>query len=317
MIDPRGAAIATIIVVAAAGVAVSISGGSGETPNANAEQPSATIVAREPTAGSPVAAATVGFLDNEDDLLVIDGPDSAPEGTVWEEGSGYLRINADDIVLDGVYVIGGVDFYGSGTLTIRNSIIEGGNGSWQSIMLRDTGNRLELSDSTVRWNPAQRQVPGSGPGSIQVTGRHSMHIVRNDISGMPDGIQASGDDIVITDNWIHDPAVLGTGAESTHNDGIQLYEGSSNVQFSRNRIEIGSVEGHSNGAIFIAGASTGTVSYNYLDGGGYPLRISDGSWSVTGNEFGPNHLFSHAAIENVDLSVWKDNTDTNGAEVQP
>ncbi len=316
MTNARRAVAAMIIAVAAIGTVVLLSGGSSDDPGADGDRPVATI-SRQPATGSPVAAASVGFLGDEDDLLVIDGPDSAPDGTVWKPGSGYLRINVDDIVLDGVYVIGGVDFYGSGTLTIRNSIIEGGNGSWQTIMLRDTGNRLELSDSTLRWNPAQEQKPGSGPGSIQVTGQHSMRIVRNDISGMPDGIQASGDDIVITDNWIHDPAVLGIGPESTHNDGIQLYEGSSNVQFARNRIEIGSVEGHSNGAIFIAGASSGVVSDNYLDGGGYSLRISDGSWSVTGNEFGPNHLFSQAAIENVELSQWEDNTDANAVEVQP
>jgi len=316
MINARRAAAATVIAVVAIGVAVALSGGSTDNQSANEGQPSTTIT-REPATGSPVQVNSVGFLGNEDDLTMIDSPESAPPGTIWEDESGYLRVNIDDIVLDGVNVAGGVDFYGSGTLTIRNSIIEGGNGGWQTIMLRDTGNRLELSDSTLRWNPAQVQEPGSGPGSIQITGRHSMRIVRNDISGMPDGIQASGDDITITDNWIHDLAVLGTGPESTHNDGIQLYEGSSNIQFARNRIEIGSVEGHSNGAVFIAGASTGIVADNFLDGGGYSLRISEGTWSVTGNEFGPNHLFSQAAIENVELSQWVNNTDAESGEVQP
>ncbi len=280
-------------------------------------EPTSTTVLRAPRKSQPVEPGTVGFMGDESTLTVIDDANDAPPGTIWVDDGQYLAVNADDLVLDGVYIVGGLDFYGSGTLTIRNSVIEGGHGGWQTIMLRDTGNRLELSDSTLRWHQAGIQSPGSGPGSIQISGRHSVSIVRNDISGMPDGIQVTGDDIVITDNWIHDQIVLGEGANATHNDGIQLYEGSTNVFISRNHIDIGVVEGHTNGAVFASGPSSGEVSNNYLAGGGYSLRLSGGEWSVTGNVFGPDHLFNYATIADVEIGEWSDNAAYDGTIVNP
>lgn len=315
-LDRRLASVGAVIVVGVLLLVVLESTRSDSTVAAEPE-PTSTTVLRAPRQSQPVEPGTVGFMGDESTLTVIDDSENAPDGTVWIENDNYLRVNTDDLVLDGVYIMGGLDFYGSGTLTIRNSIIEGGHGGWQTIMLRDTGNRLELSDSTLRWDPAGIQSPGSGPGSIQISGRHSVSIVRNDISGMPDGIQVTGDDIVITDNWIHDLITLGEGSTATHNDGIQLYESSTNVLISRNHIDIGVVEGHSNGAMFASGPSSGELSNNYLAGGGYSLRLTGGEWAVAGNVFGPDHLFSYATIADVELDEWSDNTASDGTIVDP
>lgn len=271
----------------------------------------------ERTASGPVRPGTVGFLGDETTLTVIGRGTEVPDDTVWVEDHGYLRVNGDDLVLDGVLIRGGLDFYGSGTLTIRNSVIEGGHGGWQILMLRDTGSRLELTDSTLRWNPAQQQEPGTGPGAIHISGSHSMMVARNDISGLPDGMQVHGNDIRIIDNWIHDLEILGSGAQATHNDGIQLYEGSTNVAIVGNWIDAGGVEGNSNAAVFAGGASSGEVRDNHLNGGGYALRLREGSWAVSGNEFGADSYFGEAAIEGVELIVWESNLDAEGREVAP
>ena len=127
------------------------------------------------------------------------------------------------------------------------------------VMLRDGGGSLDVRDSTLRWRPGSSPSAGSGSGVIQITGNHDdVVILRNDISGNPDGIQVAGDNWTIQENWIHDLAMVGTYPDNTHNDGIQIYNGSGHRIVS-NRIEIGARSPYSNSPVFLQGSSIGSV----------------------------------------------------------
>jgi len=260
----------------------------------------------------------VGFRGAESSLVVIDGPDSAPPGTQWNSQYNYLDVRSPQLTLDGVYVKGGIDFYGAGTLTIRNSIVEGGYGSWMIIMLRAGAGPIDLSDSTLRWRSGSTPAAGSGAGAIQVSGDHNnSSVVRNDISGNPDGIQVAGNGWLIQQNWIHGLAMIGSYPNNTHNDGVQVYSGSGHRIVS-NRFETGATAPYSNSPIFLQGSGIGAVLIqgNYLDGGGYSLYPQNGTITVVDNVFGPNHLYGPIRVEaGVAVAAWSGNQASDGSVI--
>lgn len=288
------------------------------TPPPPAMPPAPTVEPVSPE-GVP-AAGSVGFRGDPDSLTVIAGPEDAPPGSTWNSQHNYLDVRGDDVVLEGVWVKGGVDYHGSGTLAIRNSIVEGGYGTWLIVMLRDGGGSLDVRDSTLRWKPGSSPGAGSGSGVIQITGNHDdVVILRNDISGNPDGIQVAGDNWTIQENWIHDLAMVGTYPDNTHNDGIQIYNGSGHRIVS-NRIEIGARSPYSNSPVFLQGSSIGSVEVhgNLLDGGGFHLYLQNGQVSVIGNTFGPNRLWGDKRVdEGATITAWRHNQRHDGSESGP
>lgn len=261
----------------------------------------------------------VGFLGEQGSLTVIDGPDNAPSGTAWDAGT--LRIeDPNGLSLDHVWVKGSVDYYGSGTLRITNSIIEA-NGSADAVIWgRMPEALLEVSDSTIVW-PSSVPPPDARWGSGAIQGDSAMTLVRNDISGTPDGIQQGRGDVWFEQNYIHDLAMLGVYPNHTHNDGIQLY-GGPGVHVLYNYIELNGYNGtHQNAALFLSddgnGFSNPQIIGNYLSGGGYQLRLEAGvqNATVTGNAFGPlAGGFGEATIEpGVTIRIWADNTQISGS----
>ncbi|MFD4638772.1 right-handed parallel beta-helix repeat-containing protein [Lentzea sp. NPDC058436] len=275
-----------------------------------------------PGAGTVPAPGSVGFRGDAAALKVIDGPGNAPAGTKWN--AGQLQVVANDLVLDGVSVKGGITFQGGGTLTIRNSIVEG-NRSSQSAVLGLKGH-LDISDSTLRWKAGD--TPGNTWGNGAVHGDSTMTLRRNDISGTPDGIQNGPGRSLIEQNWIHDLARIGTYPNNTHNDGIQSY-GGPDLIIRNNRIDIEGPDGvaydgtHQNGAVFVqpggGGASNLQVVGNFLAGGGYIMRL-EGPISgavVTDNKFGPTTGgWGEVLVEkNVAIASWSNNTSDSGKAV--
>jgi hypothetical protein len=255
---------------------------------------------------------------------VIDSSDDAPPGTTWNSQYSFLDVHGSGVVLDRVYVKGGVDFTGQGTLTIRHSIVEGGHGTWFVILGRTAGSTIDVQDSTLRWRP-NAASSGEGSGTVQVSASLRLIALRNDISGMPDGIQLAGSNSRIEGNWIHDLPMLGTYPNNTHNDGIQMYDGA-NVVIANNRFETGARAPFSNAAIFVQPGGGNSVSNlviegNYLDGGAYSLFMERGQGSTTGvvvrnNVWGPNRLYGPVMSENgVTIAEWANNRYASGGEI--
>jgi len=280
--------------------------------------PGAGAVSVPPVVSSPSPAVkSFGFQGDPASLRVIDGSNNVPSNAHWNSSYNYLDVRSSDIVLDGVYVKGGVDFYGAGVLTISNSIIEGGYGSWLMIMLRDHGGSLRLTNSTLRWKAGGSPSAGSGSGCVQVSGGHDDVLISGcDISGNPDGIQVAGNRWNISDNIIHNLAMVGVYPNNTHNDGIQMYNGTGHV-ISGNTIDIGAVKPYSNSPIFLQGSSIGTVaiSNNFLNGGGFSLYPQNGTVSVVDNTFGPDHLYGTHRIGSAANVSWSGNVTSDGAVV--
>lgn len=262
----------------------------------------------------------VGFLGNQSSLRVIDSTATAPPGTTWSNNT--LRVDGANVTLEQVWVKGSIDYYGSGTLQVRDSIVQANGSSWSIIMGRTPGARVDVRDSDLLW-PSNVPAPGPTWGNGAVHGDASHTLIRNDISGTPDGVQQSGGDSTYAQNWIHDLRMYGSYPNNSHNDGMQFYEGA-NFRVVYNYIELNGYDGtHQNAAVFFSDDGGGTpsprITGNYLSGGGYQLRLEDGTTQaiVTDNVFGPiDGGFGHASIQpGATVKVWDDNVDTNGNPV--
>jgi len=263
----------------------------------------------------------VGYIGDPAALTVVDSVATAPPGTSWDDSRKVLNVSSPDLILDHLFVRGGVDVYGGGTTTLTNSIIEYGAGDEMGILMRGGSGALVMTDTTIRRAPGTTASVGNGRGGVQISGGHSMTLLRNDISGLPDGMQLAGDNLLVAWNWIHDLAMVGSYPNNTHNDGIQLYSGS-NITIANNRIEIGATAPYSNGALFFQGSGIGNVRVesNYLDGGGFPMRFETGTVSVINNVIGPNRLYGNKLVGPAATVVeWRDNLDmaTGGAVTPP
>lgn len=268
---------------------------------------------------------SVGYTGAVGSLTVVSSAATAPAGTYYDNQHGYLQINADNYALDHVYIKGCLDFYGGGTLTITNSIIEPGYGTWCGVVSRAEGATLNISDSTVRWRSGSNPEVGNGAGAIMAMGATTMTLIRNDISGMPDGIQVNGHNNVIEYNYIHDLAAIGTYPNNTHNDGMQVFD-ANNLIVRYNRIDLNGYDGeHQNAAVFFQNLGDGTfgspqIYGNFLDGGGYVLRIGTAASNVvvkdntfevlTGNQYGYFDIASGVAIQQ-----WSNNKTTAGTDI--
>ncbi|MGQ0839385.1 right-handed parallel beta-helix repeat-containing protein [Actinokineospora sp.] len=263
----------------------------------------------------------VGFRGNRANLKVVDGPGSAPPGTQWNTGA--LRFGGGDVTLDGVYVKGGIEYNGRGTLTIRNSVIEGNHFSWAPLL--GNSGHIDVRDTTITYKDSQ--WPGRQWGNGAIHGDSTVTIIRCDISGTPDGIQNGPGNSIIEQNHIHDMLRSGTYPNNTHNDGIQNY-GGANLSIKYNRIDI-SADGkaydgtHQNGAVFIM-PSSGSPSKNlqvvgnYLAGGGYILRLGApmSGAVVTDNRFGTTAGgWGEVLLDGGGILRWANNLDVNGRAI--
>lgn len=310
----RGAVVAVVVAIA---VAACGSGG-GET--------SGESVAPTPDSGSLAEGAraepgTVGYLGDEADLTVLSEGGPTPEGASWVGGT--LVVDANDLTLDGVYVQGSIDYYGAGTLTVRDSVVEA-NGALPAVVWgRSADGHLDLRDSTVRW-PADVDPQQAGEwGAGAVNGDSRMTVVRCDISGTPDGVQQGNGHSTFEQNVIHDLRRVGEYPDNTHNDGIQLY-GGPEVVVRGNFIDMDGFDGvHQNASLFLAGGPGYTapiIEDNYFGGGGYMLRIGSGTTDavVRDNQFGPlDAAFGLVLVDpGVTFAEWTGNLWDDGSDFQ-
>jgi hypothetical protein len=254
-----------------------------------------------PTVTGRAAPGSVGFLGDPATLRTIDGP---------------LVVHDTNYTLDGVYLRGGIDFYGAGTLTVRNSIIEFGHGGQTTIWGRAAGSTIDVRDSTLRWRPGATPSYDNGHGAIQIVGASLTVIaVGNDISGTGDGIQIAGPNNLIERNWIHGLARSGTYPNNNHVDGVQMYGGTATIR--GNYFDVGATQPHTNSCLFFQGSAIDLVvaDNNHLSGGGYCYYAENGRHRVTNNDFVSPHLWgTHYFPPPAVREAWSGNT-SNGAAI--
>ncbi len=292
------------------------------TSSAKPPAPPATKPAPNPGGAVPPgavpAAGQVGYRGDRAKLKVVDGPGSAPKGTTWN--SGALRFAGGDVLLENVHVKGGIEYSGKGTLTIRNSVIEGNHFSWAPLL--GNSGHIDVRDTTITYKDSQ--WPGKQWGNGAIHGDATVTVIRCDISGTPDGIQNGPGNSTIEQNHIHDLLRAGEYPNNTHNDGIQAY-GGPNLSIRYNRIDI-SADGkaydgtHQNGAVFVMpsdgwAAANLQVVGNYLAGGGYILRLGTpmSNVVVTDNRFGTTAGgFGEVLVDGPGIVRWANNTSSTG-----
>jgi hypothetical protein len=241
-----------------------------------------------PAAGSYVRPGTVGFLGDPTTLTQYLQGGAAPANCSWQ--SYGLRCDQDDLALDHVHIKGGLYWTGAGSLTISNSLIEGGD-SWYVVYAAATANnagaQMTITDSTLRWALDSTEPAGQDVGPFWTRGTQTLIVQRCDISGTPQGIDP-GEGSLIEDNWIHDLFQNNPASNPTHLDGV-FSQGGGNITIQRNYIDVPTVA--TTAALFIqdsGGTDVGIKIYaNYLNGGAYILRNQTGiAVDVVNNTFG-------------------------------
>ena len=235
-----------------------------------------------PPAGNFVKPGSVGYLGATSALKVYQPGGAAPSGCSWL--SYGLRCDQTNLSLDHVWIKGSFYWTGTGTLSISQSIVQGGTSdSWYAILGHpsDSGNinsTIKVTDSTVSWLPGKTMPSGEDVAPIwSAYGNQAQIAIRDDLSGMPQGIDPTANSI-IQDNWIHDLLQTGTADNPTHLDGI-FSQGGGNIKIEGNYVDV-PVRSDTTAAIFIqdqGATDTGiSITDNYLNGGAFTLRNQTG-----------------------------------------
>jgi hypothetical protein len=254
-------------------------------PSASAQTttaaPAVTVTGTR-AAGSYVKPGSVGYLGNTSALTVYAPGGAAPGGCSWL--SYGLRCDQTNLTLDHVWIKGSLYWTGTGDLTVSQSIVQGGTGtSWYAILGHPASSgaldsTIKVTDSTVGWLPGQTMPAGYDVAPIwSAYGNQAEVAIRDDLSGMPQGIDPTGGS-VIQDDWIHDLVQTGTSSAPTHLDGI-FSQGGGDIKIDGNYVDV-PVRSDTTAAVFIqdlGSTDTGiSITNNYLSGGAFTLRDQTG-----------------------------------------
>jgi hypothetical protein len=258
-----------------------------------------------------------GFQGRIQDLVVVgdvgDPSEHLPPGTSWDAQNARLVVWGANVELSGVLVRGSVDFEGSGSMTIRDSVVQAGRGSFV-VVGRTPGSVVRVLNSTLSWE-------GGGPpptgGAVQVLADITVIAEHNDISGTGDGIQLTGDASTVVGNRIHD---LDTSV-GAHNDGVQIYSGQ-DILIEHNEITVPTGP-TGNAGVFVQPADDALVTglgirYNTFHGGGYGLVLEGDasqvrSVTVESNEWGGDHRWGPVSVTDAgSVRRWSSNVTVDG-----
>lgn len=208
-----------------------------------------------------------------------------PAGTSLRD-IGSMTVDQAGAVLDGLNVSGTITVTAA-NVTIKNSKFTGSGQNWA---VRTDGGSVHIEDSTFTGN--------YGDAAISY---HNWTATRIDISGMTNDGAKVGNNVTLTDSWIHDFKPEG----GAHGDGLQVVEDVGNIVIKNNKIDIGKLTGV-NAAIMLSpdigpenpNAGPVTVDGNTLGGGGYTFYSVNGrdgaslqNVAVTNNRFVRDALF--------------------------
>jgi hypothetical protein len=250
----------------------------------------------------PVTPGSVGFLGDEGSLSVLSGVQALGGSPTYE----------------GVYFDGGIYYdQAGGTLTLRDCVIDG-SASWHVLYTVGVGATIDAQDCTFRFTNGVQNNTCIGIGAAT-----DMSLVRCEITGSSDGIQAAGQTL-IDSCWIHDLALVGTFPGNSHDDGLQMFDG--NLTLLRNYFDCPSSSPWANSCCFFQEGggneiTSDEIAYNHFKGGGYALYLEDGTHAhVHHNVFEAPHLHgTHIIGGGVDytgvVTSWHDNVTHLGAPV--
>ena len=216
-------------------------------------------------------------------------------GTTLKKQSGDLVITKDNTVLENVEHTGTIDIKAKNVIIRNSRILVAGRGQQGRSLIKVNNSKattdysLTIEDSEVTSKTDDALVDGIRGWNITAK--------RVDISNVIDGIHTYGNNISVTDSYLHDMRhykVDPTGGHSdgTHNDGMQIQIGK-NITINNNNISGGFTS-----AIIVtqdAGiVSNVKITKNWLDGGQCTVNFSEkkkGPFQgvvITDNLFGRN-----------------------------
>lgn len=208
--------------------------------------------------------------------------------------TGPMTITTDGTVIDGKDIAGQLTI-SANDVTIQRSRIRSG-GFYAAYMRVDNGYRnLTIIDS---------ELDGQGnPDNDSAVSSHDFKVIRSNVHGWVDGFKADSN-VVIQGNWLHD---FSTG-NGNHNDGVQI-SGRGNITVAGNSIEARSKgeSGGMNAAVFTNHAygirpDNVTVRGNWINAGGYFIRIDATNFRLENNRFG--HWYSWGLLHVAPGSTW-------------
>ena len=296
------------------------------TPTSHPSSSGASTSPAPPSSSAPtsttsyVQPGSVGYLGSVSSLTSYAPGGAAPAGCAW--GTAGLRCNNDTLTLDHAFVHGGIYFAGSGQVTITNSIIEGGAASeWTDFYAASpsSASRVTFVNDTLRWAPGKRFPSGIDVAPIWVRGNQPMTVQACDISGLPQGLDPTGNSIV-KDNWIHGLFQSSTDPNlPTHLDGI-FSQGGNNITITGNYVDA-PTSGAVTAGIFLqeipdAPMLNIVISGNFLRGGAFTFYNESGQGvAVTNNVFGGG-IYGDAHNTDIGtIGTWSGNVRVSGTPV--
>lgn len=224
-----------------------------------------------------------------------------PTGVTLTPYTGPMTITRAGTVIDGQDIRGQLTI-SADDVTIKRSRVRSG-GFYGVYVARGVKN-LVIVDS---------ELDGQGnPRNDSAVSSHDYAIIRCDVHGWVDGFKADSK-VILANNWLHDFAT-GNG---NHNDGVQI-SGAGDILIVGNRIEARthSESGAMNAAIYTNNdygirPDNVTVRGNWINAGGYFIRIEATNFELHDNRFGRWHGWGllHATPQskwNHSGNVWDD-----------
>jgi hypothetical protein len=222
-----------------------------------------------------------------------------PAGTSLTQYNGNLTVSTAGATYDGLDIHGFVTIKAA-NVTIKNSIIRGG--------VATTGNPGIVTDSlstATNFVLEDSEVVPEHP-SVAIDGMRGANytLLRVNIHGTVDGAKIIGDNVTISQSWLHDtvsyPNDPYQGNGPTHNDGIQIL-GGHNITVIGNTIA-----GGTNSGVQITQGSGSVANFaftgNWADGGACTVNVADKPLAtmttidISHNIFGHTSIYKNCAI---------------------
>ena len=224
----------------------------------------------------------------------VTGGKPGPSNTGVRPGVALTVVNGDQTfstpgVISGKDFRGFVKVTGSGVV-FRNCIFRGrATSSNGGLLDTNRGTNTVVEDSEF--------APSAPSATLDDIWANNVSIYRSNIHGGVDGVH-TGSNVLIQDSYIHDMSWFASdpnqGGGATHNDGVQGFDGATNVTLRHNTIDMSTTK--SANAAFQNSASNSRVEGNWLDGGGCILNFDHHAQPLTGlyvtnNRFGRSSVF--------------------------
>lgn len=252
-------------------------------------------------------------------LKVVDGPGSAPAGTVWYNNT--LKVMQDGTVLDGLDVRGLVRIEAK-NVVIKNSRITGRYLSSSLSLVYVDGSKYSV---TIQDSELYAAEPS--PWVCGIIG-YNFTLERVNIHDVIDQVHVTGGNVVVRDSWLHDnlhyvndPNLNGG---PSHDDNVQLQQGTG-ITLVHN-----TMEGSHNAAVQVT-QDTGKVGNvrierNYVSHGACSLNLAQKTrgalegFTIMGNQFTRTQVYSGCALivdtPSIPLLTLGGNTWTDGTAVK-